>query len=44
MEDAESLALDCNPELGTRWLSAADAFPLSVKFDSSLSVGGQGTE
>ena len=31
MEDAEEV--DCDPELGTRWLSVADAFPLPVNFD-----------
>ena len=36
MEDPEPLAVDCDPELGTRWLSTADAFPLSVKFDAEI--------
>lgn len=31
MEDVEEV--DCDPELGTRRLSVADAFPLSANFD-----------
>ena len=35
MEDAEEVA-DRNPELETRWLSAAEDFPLSVNFDPKI--------
>ena len=34
--------MDCNPELGTLWLSAADAFPLSVNLDTKFINGKRG--